>query len=123
MRLHFSPTTQAALLLVGLAVLQAGLGRLPARPAPAPEPAARAAALLPGERQALQRCREDVAIIHDVHWAAACMANPDDDSAECTLPDDRAAALNFARAAAEERCVKETVRVARSAGPSGPPHQ
>jgi hypothetical protein len=97
MRVRFSATTGAALLLAGMAVLHASLGRSPT-------------VLPPGRPQAavnwmaLLRCEEQVANIHDVHWAAACMAN-EDDSAECTLPDERAGPLNMARAKAEARCV------------------
>lgn len=44
------------------------------------------------KRVALQRCREHMALVHDVHWAAACMGgNAEDDSPSCTPPDQRVA--------------------------------
>jgi hypothetical protein len=118
MHMHFSATTQAGLLLAGLALLDAVTGRWPAvvPPQAAQEPG-RIAMLAPDGRIALQHCRAHVAIIHDVHWAAACLGNPRDDSPECTLPDERAAPLNLARARAEERCFHEASAASRAASP------
>ena len=97
MRLHLSATTGAALLLAGMALIHAWSARSPAGlPHAAPQAVV--------NRAVLSRCEEHVANIHDVHWAAACMSN-EDDSPECTLPDERAAVLNMARAKAEARCL------------------
>lgn len=114
MRVHFSATASAALLLAGMAVVHAWLGRSPSvMPPPAPQPIINRAAVL--------RCEEHVANIHDVHWAAACMAQ-EDDSAECTLPDERAGPLNMARAKAEARCLTDATgeRVAGDPAPRRP---
>ena len=135
--------TAAAILLMGLAVLHGLLGGGGAWP--------RGAALFaPAERQlpslgssarnTLEWCRVNVTIIHDVHWASACavlaeeqraQGNADaDDSAECTLPDDRAGALNLARAQAEQQCLDDalageggdgTTRLWRHSGAGGNP--
>lgn len=124
MRMHLRPTTQAALLLVGLAMLNAVTTRRPAQDTPVVAQTHGPVALLATDgRMALRRCREHVAIIHDVHWAAACMGNLPDDSPECTLPDERAAPLNLARAKAEERCVHEARAADRAASPAARPHQ
>jgi hypothetical protein len=99
---------------------------------------AQASAQLGASGRALEHCRYNVTIIHDVHWAAACEANaregrriqaecqgtapglgcnapmePPDDFPDCTLPPTRAVALNNSRAAAENRCFDEAAFVER----------
>jgi hypothetical protein len=122
MRIRPDPGTAAATLLVGMFALQwlAGPGgRWPQSFTP---PVNNSRALpLPGSsaRAALEWCRENVTIIHDVHWATACSTHAEvqrashaeaaDDSPECTLPADRASALNAARAQAEDQCLAEAV--------------
>jgi len=116
MRIRDHPATAAAaILLAGLAALPGLLGGrgwprpasviAPARPH-LPAPGTRA-------RERLEWCRENVAMIHDVYWAAACAAaaspaNPDD-SPECTLPNERARPLNAARAKAEQKCLDDAL--------------
>ena len=125
MHLPHRPETAAGLLLGGMALLHGVLGGSggasllqPAMPTaaspPLPAPASPAG-------QALEWCRFNVTIIHDVSWASACSAvaeehrrlHPDEDtidgSTECTLPDERARLLNAARAKAEQQCVDEAV--------------
>jgi len=100
--------------------------RWPQAPTP---PATHSQALpLPGSsaRAALEWCRENVSIIHDVHWATACAAHAEtqrashaeaaDDSPDCTLPAERAATLNAARAQAEDQCLAEAVLAAPAVG-------
>jgi hypothetical protein len=120
MRIRLDATTAAAVLLSGVALLNAVNGGVAPvfPPGLLPEQAARSRMPLSEfERLALESCYENVTIIHDVHWAAACMTNPGDDSSDCTLPDERAGRLNAARWAAEDRCVDEAAtqrRVARA---------
>jgi hypothetical protein len=101
-----------------------------------------------GARIALEWCRENVSMIHDVHWANACSTHAEqqrarqlaclraqtsapgavpcdadaeapDDSPDCTLPDALAQPLNLARARAEQACLVEaTTAVYRGAGPA-----
>ncbi|MBC5782622.1 hypothetical protein H8N03_06670 [Ramlibacter sp. USB13] len=115
MRIRHDPATAAAILLVGVAALHGLLGsRLGPAPA-AVAPAARQALPAAGTqaRTALEWCRENVAIIHDVHWASACSAaaaaGEAEDSTECTLPDERARPLNVARASAEQQCLDDAL--------------
>jgi hypothetical protein len=120
MRIRLDATTTAAALLSGMALVNAVIGGVESGFPAAILPAQSVRARMPldePERLALENCRENVTIIHDVHWAAACMTNPGDDSADCTLPDERAGSLNAARWAAEDRCLDEATaqrRVARA---------
>lgn len=128
MHIRHHPSTAAALLLAGIAVLNALLGAGPSRfLMPSNSDAGMAPPALGGNaRMVLERCRENVAMIHDVHWAFACMANARDakasgadtadDSPECTLPDDRAVGLNAARSSAENQCMAEALSSERVAG-------
>lgn len=118
MRMLLGDRTAAGLMLAGIAVLDALGGGSWRPPAPPTVPLA-----LPSAGQlAVERCRDHVTIIHDVHWAAACMTlaeeqmaaglfAPDavDDSPECNLPPQRAESINAERAAAEDRCLAEAV--------------
>jgi hypothetical protein len=73
----------------------------------------------PGARLALEGCLEQVATIHDMYWAAACLQTADD-WPDCTLPTENAGPLNAARAADEQRCRAEAAavqRVARNGAP------
>jgi hypothetical protein len=95
-----SAATALALLLAAVlaALLAAGLESHTAR---APTPMAVTSPSLQG----LMPCLYHVMIIHDVHWAAACMTNdPPDNDADCMLPPERAAVLNGARREAEGFC-------------------
>ena len=112
----------AAILLMGLAVLHGLLGGGGAWPRSAsfsPPVEQQLPSLGSSARDTLEWCRANVVIIHDVHWASACAVlageqlgqggvDPDD-SPECTLPDDRAGALNGARAKAEQQCLDEAL--------------
>ena len=113
MNIRLNATAATGIFLVGVAAINAGHGAI-GRVRPAnfalSEPAA---ALSTNGRHVLERCRQNVTIIHDVHWAAACMGNTEDDSPECTLPEDRAAALNTARSTAENMCIDEAVATER----------
>jgi hypothetical protein len=124
MRTHLSPMTQAALLLSALAMLIAATTRTPQQDAPtAAQSHPPMATLAATGRMALRQCREHAAIIYDVHWAAACLGNPSDDSPECHLPDERAAPLNLERERAEERCVEEARAADRPAAHAARRHQ
>ena len=98
-------------------------------------------------RIALEWCRENVGMIHDVHWANACSTHAEqrralqlacsrartsdasaspcetdgevpDDSPDCTLPDALALPLNLARTRAEQACLVEaTTARNQRAGP------
>lgn len=104
---RLAPSAATPTLLAGVAVLALALAGARRDSAPPPSPAARPSL-------ALERCLENVAIIHDVYWAAACSTYAQeqraakhfdaDDSVDCTLPDARAAVLNKARAADEAQC-------------------
>lgn len=134
--MHIRPnaTIAAAILLAAIAASVAtSTGKREVQPAD--EAGRLLAALGASGRSALQQCRESVAIIQDVHWAAACMAiaaevnakraeclrkeackptlEPPDDSPECTLPEARAFALNAARTAGENRCLDEAAAADR----------
>lgn len=109
MRIRLDATTTAAVLFSAMALLNAISGGLGLELSSGQSARARVAQN-ESERVAVESCRENVTIIHDVHWAAACMVNPGDDSTECTLPDDRAGNLNAARWAAEDHCVDEVRR-------------
>jgi hypothetical protein len=105
MHIRVVATTTAAMLLGSVVVLDTLSGAPPA--AAATE--AGMAALPAGSRGriALDHCRQNVGMIHDVHWAAACAARADDDSPDCSLPPAQADPLNAARASAEAQCLAE----------------
>ena len=95
--------TAFALLLVAVvaALLSAGLS---SRNAHAPASRGLAVAEAP-EVKGVMPCLYHVMIIHEVHWAAACMKNdPPDNGPDCMLPPERAAALNGAEQEAEAFC-------------------
>lgn len=122
MHLRQHPGAAAALLLTGVAVLHGLLGtgdRWPEAPATARSVTAPLPPAGSRARTELQRCQEHVTIIHDVHWAAACNANEEDDSVDCTLPEAPARQLNAARSAAEQQCLAEATAPERGRG--GPP--
>jgi hypothetical protein len=137
MRVRDRPETLAAMLLVGLAALNALIGaaggapRLGTPVAAAPQPLP---ALGSSARKDMDWCLRNVSIVHDVYWASACAVDaqqqrarraacllahpagdascgtglePPDDSSDCTLPDARARDLNAARARAEQQCFDE----------------
>ena len=112
MRIRLDPTTLAALVLL-LAGVAVASGWLAAR-LPADAPARHASKVLgAGPRADVERCMEQVATVHDVYWAAACMqaaqaAGVQDDLPDCTLPPERAGPLNAARAADDQRCLSQT---------------
>jgi len=109
MRLPTSPETKAAILLLGLAALNALVGAVGGG-AQVLHTAAAPAALPPvgsAQRKDMDWCLRNVGIIHDVYWASACASQPADDAADCTLPEPRASQLNAARAKAEQQCVDE----------------
>lgn len=74
------------------------------------EAAHRQAAAPPPELR--QHCRETGQLLHDVHWAAACMLlareTEVDDPNECTLPSKQAAAVYAAMQEAEDSCLAES---------------
>jgi hypothetical protein len=51
-------------------------------------------------------------MVHDVHWAASCSKQVDDDSADCMLPNAEAAALNAALDFAERQCLARSTSAA-----------
>ena len=113
MHIRLNATAATGIFLAGVAAINAGhgaIGGFRLANFSIPEPVA---ALSSSGRNVLERCRQNVTIIHDVHWAAACMGNAEDDSPECTLPEDRAAVLNTARTVAENMCVDEAVATER----------
>ena len=102
-------TASALLACVAALTLLGGVARLGRQLEPT------AAARPPLPSPALQRCIENVNMVYDVQWAAACTAYAQeqraalrsdavDDSPDCTLPDTRAAMLNAARDADEAHC-------------------
>ena len=139
MHIREHPAIAAAVLLAGLAsaysLIGAGNGWLQAMTARSDGSAA--PPLAGGSaRVALEWCRENVGMIHDVHWANACTTHAEqqsavqaaclhgqtsagsaspcatnleapDDSPDCTLPDALAGPLNLARARAEQACLVE----------------
>ena len=139
MRIRDHPAIAAAILLSGLASAYSLLGSAGGW-LRAVAPGSNAASESPfqgsGARVALEWCRENVGIIHDVHWANACVTHAEqqralqvaclrgktsapgaipcdtnlrapDDSPDCTLPDPMAQPLNLARARAEQACLVE----------------
>ena len=96
----------AVLLLLAVAVLLAVSGSLPHR-----------ASLSGTQRAKVEWCLDNVSMIHDVHWAAACAKLAEetqgDDSPDCTLPDDRARPLNAARGKEEQQCFDEASAAVR----------
>lgn len=57
---------------------------------------------------ALDQCLDAVQLEFDVHWAAACTTQVGgDDSADCDLPDVKAAVVNAWLTAAERQCMAE----------------
>jgi hypothetical protein len=61
------------------------------------------------ERGALEQCLYAAQMMHDVQWAAACTTQVDaDDSAECDLPDAKAAVVNAALDDAQALCMAES---------------
>jgi hypothetical protein len=119
MRIADHPQAAAAILLAALVAVHQLLGGAGGWPRGASLHAPVHQALpAPGSSagKTLAWCRENVAIIHDVYWASACAAasgEAADNSADCTLPDDRAGALNLARAKAEQQCMEEAAAAAR----------
>ncbi len=125
--------TAIAVAAFGVAAVVAGLrsGTVQARAAPP------TSSLSVAARTSLALCREHVAMAHDVQWAASCISNarghstrmaacmhkrgadavaqcemlvgPEDDSADCMLPDDQAGRLNAALAKSENRCIEQAV--------------
>ena len=147
MHIREHPAIAAAVLLAGLASAYSLLGAAGWWPQ-ALTPGGNPGKALPfsgsGARIALEWCRENVGIIHDVHWANACSTHAEqqralqlaclraqtsaasgvacdtdrevpDDSSDCTLPDALARPLNLARAKAEQACLVES----RTAGYQG----
>ena len=110
MHVRLNATTSTAILLASVAAINAWNGSIGGRHDASSQPYA---TLSSNGRIVLESCRQNVTIIHDVHWAAACMGNAEDDSPECTLPEDRAAALNTARSAAENVCMVEATATGR----------
>lgn len=103
MRIPTRVSTMAASVLL-LAVVAATLLAL----APKPPPASPLAATVDASTgSGWMPCLYHVMIIHDVHWAAACMKNdPSDNSADCTLPNELAAVLNKAQQESENFCAR-----------------
>ena len=66
-------------------------------------------AMAPPATHGVMPCLYHVMIIHDVHWAAACMKNETDDSPDCMLPTERAAVLNKAQQEAEGFCERRGI--------------
>lgn len=98
-----SAMAASALLLAAVAALLLAL-------APKPPPASPAAAKAESSTTSAgwMPCLYHVMIIHDVHWAAACMKNaPPDNSADCTLPNELAAVLNKAQQESENFCARQ----------------
>jgi hypothetical protein len=82
MRLTLNATAAAALLLAAIPAHNALFGARSVWPvSPPSQPAKPAAPLGRIGRMALERCVEHVEIIHDVHWAAACMLNAKEEQA------------------------------------------
>src|SRR5687768_9786035 len=82
MHIRRNATIAVAIVLGAVAVLVVGSGVrsvLSAR-----QTASVPAAISSAGRSALAHCRDNVAIIHDVHWAAACMANAKQEEAKRT---------------------------------------
>jgi hypothetical protein len=73
------------------------------------------AATLPlAQRAALEHCSESAALVHDVRWAAACMALAEHDpahdgAADCELPTEQAGRLNALLQEADRRCLAEAM--------------
>lgn len=56
----------------------------------------------------LEQCLSAAQLEFDVHWAAACTTQVDaDDSADCDLPDAKAAVVNAWMNDAEKQCMAE----------------
>jgi hypothetical protein len=122
MRVLDRPERAAAMLLGGIAVLNAFMDVATGRPQRV-SGAAPMARVLPvagsTARKTMDWCLENVTMIHDVYWASACATEakeqrapggePPDDSPDCTLPEGRARVLNAARAEAEQQCVDEAL--------------
>jgi hypothetical protein len=99
MRIPSGTLPKAALalsLVIVLGVVAAGMHR------GARAPPAKVAALPVVD--GVMPCRYHVMIIHDVHWAAACMNHSADEGPECMLPPERAEVLNKAQEEAERFC-------------------
>lgn len=131
-----------AIVLVAGVVLSYFLDSRPTTPENPPwwQPGSQAPTAAASRRVALGRCLEHAQLVHDLQWASACMQVaeqqraalaqcvqsaqlaagqcdsrlPVDDAAECTLPHERAAALNATLDAAEDRCVDDHARAASS---------
>ena len=81
--MHIRPNaTIAAAILLAAIGLSVGTHVGKREIQPAGETGKLLAALGSSGQSALQQCRENVAIIQDVHWAAACMANAAEVSAK-----------------------------------------
>jgi hypothetical protein len=109
MRIPIHPGSIAALLLA--VVLAGGGWTVTSRT----QTVASTPQLGPGARVALERCLEQVATIQDLYWAAACMQTADD-SADCSLPLEKARRLNEERAIEDQRCMTEAAEVQGVAG-------
>jgi hypothetical protein len=71
----------------------------------------------------LEQCLYAAHMAFDVHWAAACTTQVGaDDSAECDLPDTKAAVVNAWLNDEEKRCMAEArgTRVSRLSAKDGP---
>jgi hypothetical protein len=114
MHLRDHPGTAAGILLACIAAHYAVSDRTTPWPRDALLPDAAPHALPPpgsSARKTLDWCRENVAIVADVAWAGACAAGAPalDDSADCTLPDERGGPLNAAREKAEQMCLDDAL--------------
>jgi hypothetical protein len=126
------PTATVAILFAAGVLAAAGIRSGPAEP---PEPLRDGVTFPTPAQAALLACREHASMLHDVQWAAACVAHAQahdsrrseclrkrgadaaafcdmilgepDDSPDCMLPDSRAGSLNADLAAAESRCLQE----------------
>ena len=60
------------------------------------------------QRSEIEHCLHAAQMVFDVHWAAACTTQSGgDDSAECDLPDAKAAVVNAWLNEAQQRCMAQ----------------